>query len=138
MLPNSCPWVRCMESVLRELIIGLSALFGKSRWEEGRDVGCYVCMHVTVGSNAITCYSHLGNAIMSRGQFASRLCFEESQTLKWPPLRWKGHLSIVVTMQSNGCIESNGQIGNVQKIIDNDVATHDDRKIRENRSKMLD
>lgn len=37
----------CMESVLRKLIIGLSALFGRSRWEEGMDVGCYVCMHVT-------------------------------------------------------------------------------------------
>lgn len=42
-----------------------------------------ICMyiHVTARSNAIMCYSHLGNAIMSRGQFASRLCLEESRTL---------------------------------------------------------
>lgn len=71
---NRHPRVRRVESVLRKLAIGTDALFGSS----GRvgDERCYVCMHVTEAeSNAVTCYSHLGNAVMPRGQFASRLWF---------------------------------------------------------------
>jgi len=66
----------------------------RSRWMKGR---CYVCMYVSEAkSNAVTCHSHLGNAVMPRGQFAS---YDSAGTAgAWPASRWKGQPSIAVTM----------------------------------------
>lgn len=49
----------------------------------------------------------------------------ESRILAWPPLRRKGHPSMVVTMQSSRCIELNELIGNVQQFTDNDTLRMD-------------
>lgn len=132
----SCEWKTCgvctrprvwrMESVLRKLIIGLSALFGRSRrvgWRrwDGR------CVHACNG------WEQCRNVLQSFGECHNvtwPICVPtriraESRILAWPPLQRKGHPSMVVTMQSSRCIELNELIGNVQQFTDNDTLRMD-------------
>lgn len=84
------------------------------------DGRCYVCMHVTAESNAVTCYSHLENAIMSRGQFAFRRGFERNRESS----RGLHCDEKVIRRCCNNAIEQMHRaklIGNVQQIADNDT-----------------